>query len=121
MKPGYLGPLIVISRNRGGAYIVAELDGSVFDRPVAAFRLIPYFPRTAIPIPTGILDADSQRIRKLEDSDFAEDPDTITEESLIHLDVLGAGKPTKTLFLLLGNSYQILRKVYRKSGTCGQT
>jgi hypothetical protein len=85
MKPQYLRPLIVVSQNRGGAYIVAELDGSVFDRPIAAFRLIPYFPRTAIPIPTGILDADSQQIRELEDSDFADDPEAIAEE--LHSDI----------------------------------
>jgi hypothetical protein len=80
MKPQYLGPLIVVSQNRGGVYIVAELDGSVFNHPVAAFRLIPYFPRTAIPIPTGILDSDSQRIHELEDSDFADNLDMIADE-----------------------------------------
>jgi hypothetical protein len=37
MHPRYLGLLILISWNRGGAYIITELDGSVFYHPVAAF------------------------------------------------------------------------------------
>ena len=39
----YLGPLIIISHNKGGAYIISKLDGSVFNCPIAAFRVIPYF------------------------------------------------------------------------------
>ena len=37
MRARYLGPLVVVSRNKGGAYIICELNGSVFDRPIAAF------------------------------------------------------------------------------------
>ena len=31
MQARYLGPCIVISKNRGRAYIIAKLDGAVFD------------------------------------------------------------------------------------------
>src|ERR1700677_3390659 len=37
MRPRYLGPLIIVSRNYRGAYILSELDGTVLHRPVAAF------------------------------------------------------------------------------------
>jgi len=52
MRPRYLGPLIVISRNKGGAYILCELDGSVLRHMIAAFRLVLYFARK-IYRPTG--------------------------------------------------------------------
>ena len=76
MQPRYLGPLIVISRNRGGAYIICELNGSVFDRPVAAFRVIPYFARRSLPLPDleNFLDVPASRLRELEDS-IAADPE----------------------------------------------
>jgi hypothetical protein len=71
MRPRYLCPLIVISRNRGGAYILAELDGSVFDRPIAAFRVIPYFARRRIDLPPldNLLDISQQRLAELENTD----------------------------------------------------
>ena len=50
-KPRYLGPMIVVRRTYGGAYILAELDGTISLTRFAAFRVIPYFPRTNIPIP----------------------------------------------------------------------
>ena len=45
-----IGPLIVISENRGSAYIISELNGSVFDCPVATFHVIPYFVQQSIDI-----------------------------------------------------------------------
>jgi hypothetical protein len=68
MRPRYLGPLVVLSRNFGGAYILCELDGSVLHRPIAAFRVIPYFARKAIPLPRDFLDIDTARLRQLEQS-----------------------------------------------------
>jgi transposase InsO family protein len=85
MRARYLGPLIVISRNFGGAYIVSELDGTVFHRPVAAFRLLPYYPHASISIPDNLLDIDTSRLRELEQSkdtkDDEQDDDDIDEHA----------------------------------------
>ena len=82
MRARYLGPVIVLARNRGGAYVLSELDGSVFHRPVAAFRVIPYFARTKIELPPldELLDVSRQRLQELKDSETI-DPDE--EESEI--------------------------------------
>jgi hypothetical protein len=70
----YLGPLIVISRNKGGAYIIAELDGSILDRPVAAFRVIPYFARTSLDLPplNMLIDISRMCLTQIEDSEAAD-------------------------------------------------
>ena len=81
MRPRYLGPLIVITKNKGGAYIIAELDGSVFDRPIAAFRVIPYFARTKIDLPPldDLLDISRNRLQQMKDSIVADPDDDETD------------------------------------------
>ncbi|KAL0954295.1 hypothetical protein HGRIS_003297 [Hohenbuehelia grisea] len=70
MKPRYLGPLIVIGRNYGGAYVLCELDGTVLHRPVATFRLVPYFARmTPIYLPENFLDISDPRLQEMLHSD----------------------------------------------------
>jgi hypothetical protein len=44
-KPQYLGPMIILRKMRGGAYILSELDGMVAKMCYATFRLIPYLSR----------------------------------------------------------------------------
>ncbi|KAL7278854.1 hypothetical protein ACG7TL_006685 [Trametes sanguinea] len=77
MRPRYTGPLVVISRNRGGAYVLCELDGSVLHRAIAAFRLIPYLARGAIPLPANLADISSKRLSELivSDDDGEDDPE----------------------------------------------
>ena len=48
-----------------------ELDGSVFDRPVAAFRVIPYFARAKISLPPldSLINISLSRLRQMEASE----------------------------------------------------
>jgi hypothetical protein len=64
----YIGPLIVVSRNYSGAYILSELDGMVLHRPIAAFCLLPYFPHKSIPLPPDIIDIDDTCLQEMEHS-----------------------------------------------------
>ncbi|KAG6873577.1 hypothetical protein C0992_008548 [Termitomyces sp. T32_za158] len=54
MMPRFHGPLVVIAKTKGGNYIVAELDGSVWQARVAAFRVVPYKARKKLTLPQGL-------------------------------------------------------------------
>src|SRR5258708_5340719 len=43
MHARYFRPMIIVSCNKGGAYILYDLDGTLAHTPVAAFRVVPYF------------------------------------------------------------------------------
>ena len=69
-KSRYMGPVVVVRRTKGSSYVVAELDGAQWRHHVAAFRLIPYFPRTR---------TDVELVSNLpeEDEDTQDDPDDV--------------------------------------------
>ena len=74
MHARYIGPLIVILWNKGGAYIISELNGSVFDRPIAAFHVIPYFTQQHIDMPPldELINITSRWLRELEDTTLSD-------------------------------------------------
>jgi len=81
MKPRYLGPMVVIRCLKGGAFILAELDGAVWKNRVAAFRVVPYLARKEISYNREVkqlLDAPEESICRLEEkmntSDLDEPP-----------------------------------------------
>ena len=55
-------------------YIISELNGSVFDRPIAAFRVIPYFARQHIDVPPldKLIDITSRRLHELEETTLSD-------------------------------------------------
>ena len=60
---------------------MAELDGSVFDRPVAAFRVIPYFAQTKLNLPPmeQLLNISQRRLQQLKDLETI-DPDEVEDD-----------------------------------------
>ena len=66
MQPRYNGPMIVIARKRGGAYVLAEMNGFVSQWQVAAARVIPYFARKHIKLPENIHEVIDQTKESLE-------------------------------------------------------
>jgi len=44
-KPRFLGPMVVVHHTKGGAYILAELNGAISRLRYTAFRIIPYLAR----------------------------------------------------------------------------
>jgi len=68
MKPRYLGPIVVVRKLRRDAYILAELDGSVWQNRVAAFRVISYLSRKKIDFTRevqGLLDVSEEDLKEL--------------------------------------------------------
>ncbi|KNZ73719.1 hypothetical protein J132_10322 [Termitomyces sp. J132] len=75
MRPQYLGPLVVISCNCGGAYILCELDCSVLHCPVAAFLLVSYFARKHILMTSNAFDINTSHLHELKQTDFVDNND----------------------------------------------
>ena len=86
----YLSPCIIVSWNKGGAYIIAKLDSSVFDHLVAAFHIIPYFARQAITLPLldALIDISQAQLAQMEDSTPTDPEEEDNEDHLVNPKIL---------------------------------
>ena len=79
-KPRYLGPFKVHHRHEGNlSYILAELNGRIWQKHVAAFRLIPYISRTDPRL--RLLSEDTDSSSADEGNESAQISETDSEES----------------------------------------
>jgi transposase InsO family protein len=76
-KPRYLGPFEVVRQTKGGSYVVKELDGATRSQGVAAFRMLPYYPRDGSVIPRAELD---KVIADLDQEDNSDPDDDLMHE-----------------------------------------
>ncbi|CDO69490.1 hypothetical protein BN946_scf184662.g10 [Trametes cinnabarina] len=74
MQPHYTGPLVMVSQNRGGTYVLCELDESVLHRTIAAFCLVPYLLQKVIALPPGFANISKKRLDKLISSEDDKEP-----------------------------------------------
>ena len=93
MRPQYFGPMVVISRNRGGAYIICDLDGTLGHAPIAAFRVVPYLTCEKLKLPNieQYIDVFVSQLRELKnttnpDPDIPEDPNDLVPDDTNILD-----------------------------------
>ena len=54
LQARFIGPCIVVRRTQGGSYVLAEMDGSVLQNKIAAFRVYPYNARQRIKLPDNL-------------------------------------------------------------------
>ena len=82
--------MVVVARNKGSSYIVAEMSVAVCQSKIAKFRVIPYFARRKIDLPEGIMaiiDTDKEglaRIKALPDDEAIPDRTIMEKAQALH-------------------------------------
>ena len=78
---------MVISCNRGGTYIICDLDSTLGHAPIAAFRVVSYLAREKLELLDieQYIDVSISRLRELEnmtnlDPDIPKDPDNLVPD-----------------------------------------
>ncbi|KIM47366.1 hypothetical protein M413DRAFT_63767 [Hebeloma cylindrosporum] len=56
MKARYLGPMVVIRQTKGGSYVIAEMNGALWQSKVGAFCCVLYYACKAIELPKNVLE-----------------------------------------------------------------
>ena len=82
--------MVVVTTNKGGSYILAELTGAIWQQKVAKFRVVPYFAREKIDIPEGILsviDTSPEGLEKIQNGPEDEEMPEILEHDYLMDDV----------------------------------